>query len=1154
MSEKTAIAAESWEAHKEVIYDLYIVRDQTVDQVIHAMTASGFQASKQQYKRQFKKWGLSKNRKDNEWSYISSLLTRRSRKGKPSIVFMNNEMIPLRKLRKELSRHAIPIWKLQGPTPEPISHISVRTPESSGDMTIVRSALLSSSPPPDSLRGHQILHTQRRSLPIVTDNLPTMEFMDLIDQNLERHMNFIQGLTSRGLTFSPGFLKDVRDIAECCETSLNIIGYEIQESKFLIKDSFSSCALYSRLPEMSSGLQNFGMKQELPAFIRLFKIVVSLSVNRMLEPCCDDSFSDLVNLLQEVDPLDRFVELIANYNLYWMLEKILEMQTAATKIFAANVMLHAVEIADEKLVLLLLRSACSLDAKKVLYGPQKHECHQVGPLSIATVFQRNAKFVRILLNAGADPYENHRIIIPAQIVRVWYRIEELAETDHAVLQYFFQALVGKDHNQHQKEWDSTIQEAFGLGNKQLCEAILNNLVVLVSPQAQEHLQQLVTATSENHVFSLENCLSKEEDLKTMFQSCFLCRLVFRGCLGIAILNQNEDVSKSLIKHSSALSFNCSEIAHWVVTALDPIGRICLDLSPYHDSARAMFVVHTFGAYMERHSLFRIMSLAASCKWLDLMQLLMDLGVDIHVQNGPSTENGGDPRMALQRRTPPCLVRSRAIRIMFLECTEMIDLVLKYSGSMDLDDALCLICAVASAEQQSLVETVVQHIENDRRSLPRNSVNTLLESPELLQIAMSIEEPSIVSWLISRSVCFDTFNEEFAEWPESAVPYPWPRFAHSPHIMRSLLASGLYPPEYLLFMCALSCTDWNVENMHLVMEARKNGGCPFTKEAMTIILNIVLQFLGTIQMSTQPSASPYSERLCQCVYVESQGKSHRHLQPLVLLVEGGAVSENPWLQTALVRAKQSLNEELVDKELDSEELVWEVIRRGRGGIFHVAVEKSNFSLLEKLLVSDLSPDEWNFGRVTARAVTPLHLAALRGMVSSVRLLLQKGANVNVPLRCNCQLTALQWAAIGGHLQVVVDLIQAGADINAPGPWGPYNTALALAASFGYLDIVHVLVENNPDKHRLKRNCKIAARMARKNHRPVIADFLGSHAQKLAENLGADCEDENSDPHRRFEQVGEAGCVCSWGRFRRSFQDTYEEQLGYAHRRDGAHSPR
>ena len=94
-------------------------------------------------------------------------------------------------------------------------------------------------------------------------------------------------------------------------------------------------------------------------------------------------------------------------------------------------------------------------------------------------------------------------------------------------------------------------------------------------------------------------------------------------------------------------------------------------------------------------------------------------------------------------------------------------------------------------------------------------------------------------------------------------------------------------------------------------------------------------------------------------------------------------------------------------------------------------------------------------------TALGWAASHGEIDSVRLLLQAGANPNVPANGRYQYTALQAATKYGYEHVVEIFLQAGADVNVPPcPYGGM-TALQAAAIQGYLRLARVLIEAGAD---------------------------------------------------------------------------------------------
>jgi uncharacterized protein len=82
--------------------------------------------------------------------------------------------------------------------------------------------------------------------------------------------------------------------------------------------------------------------------------------------------------------------------------------------------------------------------------------------------------------------------------------------------------------------------------------------------------------------------------------------------------------------------------------------------------------------------------------------------------------------------------------------------------------------------------------------------------------------------------------------------------------------------------------------------------------------------------------------------------------------------------------------------------------------------------------------------------PLTLAAGNGDSEAVRLLLRRGADVNV--RGNNNLTPLIAAVWGGHTDVVRVLIAGGADVNADSSFGD---ALSIAKDKNYVELIDIL---------------------------------------------------------------------------------------------------
>jgi hypothetical protein len=60
--------------------------------------------SKAQYEKQFKEWGFQKNRTKKDWKIVSQKIGLRKRAAKESDVYLDGQLVPTKKLRKEISR------------------------------------------------------------------------------------------------------------------------------------------------------------------------------------------------------------------------------------------------------------------------------------------------------------------------------------------------------------------------------------------------------------------------------------------------------------------------------------------------------------------------------------------------------------------------------------------------------------------------------------------------------------------------------------------------------------------------------------------------------------------------------------------------------------------------------------------------------------------------------------------------------------------------------------------------------------------------------------------------------------------------------------------------------------------------------------------
>jgi len=156
------------------------------------------------------------------------------------------------------------------------------------------------------------------------------------------------------------------------------------------------------------------------------------------------------------------------------------------------------------------------------------------------------------------------------------------------------------------------------------------------------------------------------------------------------------------------------------------------------------------------------------------------------------------------------------------------------------------------------------------------------------------------------------------------------------------------------------------------------------------------------------------------------------------------------------------------------------------------------------------------------LTPLMSAARYGKLDMVKLLLVRGANVNV--KNSDGTTALKLASGGGYTEIVKLLLDRGANVNACDEGN--RTALHLATLENHADIVKILIEKNADLS-IKGYCtafgkSTALQVAEDNGNIQIIQMLKAAESKStgkAQKSGEIKEAvSNSQSYVKSEQIG------------------------------------
>jgi ankyrin repeat protein len=126
------------------------------------------------------------------------------------------------------------------------------------------------------------------------------------------------------------------------------------------------------------------------------------------------------------------------------------------------------------------------------------------------------------------------------------------------------------------------------------------------------------------------------------------------------------------------------------------------------------------------------------------------------------------------------------------------------------------------------------------------------------------------------------------------------------------------------------------------------------------------------------------------------------------------------------------------------------------------------------------------RSSSDGFTPLGLASFFGHREIVRLLIDRGAEVNVPSNNALKVTPLHSAAARRDAVIIDMLLSAGANPNARQQAGA--TPLHTAAFEGDRLIVELLLEHGADTNAQMENGKIPEDMARERGHQTLADVL------------------------------------------------------------------
>ena len=604
----------------------------------------------------------------------------------------------------------------------------------------------------------------------------------------------------------------------CCDASLVLLEGSYPSLKALLEDNLQVSAPVAQIAKPSSGELTPRLRPEVDKFLQLTKIIITLCANQSLRRKLDDTFKDLVEILQDVDPMERFLQLIANHNLYWILEKILDLHTVAVDVFAGIALTYAVELVDYKLVTILLQRNCPLDAKRYI----SHFYSYFTALKIAVFVVRDLKLVDLLLEWGRDlgsVWEDLLSVKPHDNLAPWWK-DEMSADDSTMLQNLLGKLVSNYHITHNQYWERFLKRTLYSGAIETCTLVLSTLISLAPLECRKDYQAAVTAVLERSANALQHILEKITSMRK-FQQNFFCQCLTLGLLGMTVILGERDLLATILKYGA----RSSEIFNESVDFM--IHKINCDESTSIVLLRSVAMVtadeNTRQLLIAERALERFVERTFFEQWSDMTRILMDNVTSLHKS---FTEHCST---SLLRHTE-CLQNPQMFKV-------LLGSAFGNQGA----SALIFIKSAIWTGDISLLQRMIRHYESLPSGTNEGFLDDVLESPELLLSGLFQPHEQIMLWFFSLKMSLHALNDALHECyfglrddvldntPKGPASY-----THSPSALKSLFNFGLHPSRGILAVCAVEFEKHSMENMRLVVQERNARDTLFSIDDMTLV--------------------------------------------------------------------------------------------------------------------------------------------------------------------------------------------------------------------------------------------------------------------------------------------------------------------------------
>ena len=359
---KKQVSDETWEEHKDTIISHFVEDGMSLTDLVKIMGKHGLHASSGQLQRQLKHWEIPKNISKEQWRAITNEITVRKARFQSSAVWLKDRRIPPKRVQKAIQRYGLPTRLPSAPTSSLMDGIRVSTP-----------------PPTHGSYYHRT---------VSIEGLPFREFECKSDELFR----LTSPITSRLISLP------------YIERLLPAVAQQLMNAD-LVPSSLRKQPRCETWESVLERMSHFPIPLSKPneasatgVYLWLVKFIIIGSTNGLLRDYEDATLEWLIESVSITEVMDAFLGFVVEFDLCVIVERILDLGTTTTDLFASHLLLSCIHLENDQVLDMLLSRGVSLDSFR-----NDHQTHWPLCALHLAVERQSETVIRRLLSAGIDP-------------------------------------------------------------------------------------------------------------------------------------------------------------------------------------------------------------------------------------------------------------------------------------------------------------------------------------------------------------------------------------------------------------------------------------------------------------------------------------------------------------------------------------------------------------------------------------------------------------------------------------------------------------------------------------------------------------------------------------------------------------------------------